>query len=113
MGVPKKGSRGAREEALGVWMSAARGLLETRVTFNEKSKPTEKMFSISVCVCLAHVLAGELCGVAPLPDHTSSILTRTLLMKPALDITFSLAERLVMVDSGCGRGTGRWRVTTC
>lgn len=26
-------------------------------------------------------------------------------MKPALDITFSLAERLLMVDSGCGRET--------
>lgn len=26
-------------------------------------------------------------------------------MKPALDITFSLEERLVMVDSGCGRET--------
>lgn len=28
-------------------------------------------------------------------------------MKPALDITFSLAERLLMVDSGCGRETRR------
>lgn len=27
-------------------------------------------------------------------------------MKPALDITFSLVERLVMVDSGCGLETG-------
>ncbi|TNN43723.1 hypothetical protein EYF80_046068 [Liparis tanakae] len=27
-------------------------------------------------------------------------------MKPALDITFSLLERLVMLDSGCGRETG-------
>lgn len=26
-------------------------------------------------------------------------------MKPALDITFSLAERLLMVESGCGRET--------
>lgn len=53
-----------------------------------------------------HLLAGEDCGVAPLPNHTSSILVKTLLMKPALDMTFSLAERLVMVDSGCGRETG-------
>lgn len=54
----------------------------------------------------ADLLVGEDCGVAPLPNHTSSILVKTLLMKPALDITFSLAERLVMVDSGCGRETG-------
>lgn len=53
----------------------------------------------------AHLLEGEDCGVAPLPSHTSSILFKTLLMKPALDITFSLAERLLMVDSGCGRET--------
>lgn len=53
----------------------------------------------------AHLLPGEDCGEAPLPNHTSSILDRTLLMKPALDITFSLTERLVMVDSGCGRET--------
>lgn len=51
-----------------------------------------------------HLLAGEDCGDAPLPNHTSSILTNTLLMKPALEITLSL-ERLVMVDSGCGRET--------
>lgn len=58
----------------------------------------------------AHLLEGEDCGVAPLPSHTSSILFKTLLMKPALDITFSLAERLLMVDSGCGRETRKKNV---
>lgn len=57
-------------------------------------------------VFYAYFLAGEDCGVAPLPNHTSSILVRTLLINPALDITLSLAERLVIVDSGCGRETG-------
>lgn len=58
----------------------------------------------------AYLLTGEDIGVATLPNHTSSILVRTLLMKPALDITFSLAQRLVMVDSGCGRETGAQKV---
>lgn len=55
----------------------------------------------------AHLLEGEDWGEPPLPSHTSSILFKTLLMKPALDITLSLAERLLMVDSGSGRETRR------
>lgn len=39
------------------------------------------------------------------PTHTSSIFDRTLLMNAALVSTLSLADRLAMVDSGCGRDT--------
>lgn len=37
-----------------------------------------------------------------LPAHTSSIFERTLLIKAALVITFSEAERLATVDRGWG-----------
>jgi len=37
-----------------------------------------------------------------LPTHTSSIFDRTLLIKVALVITFSEAERLATVDRGWG-----------
>lgn len=102
MGVPRKGS-GRAMEGLGVWTSTAWGLETTN-----SNKSDVNYFQILIFFkkwFSADLLAGEDCGVAPVPNQTSSILSRTLLIKPALDITFSLAERLVMVDSGCGLET--------
>lgn len=48
---------------------------------------------------------GEDWGVGFPPTHTSSIFDMTLWMNAALVSTFSLADRLAMVDSGCGRDT--------
>lgn len=49
-----------------------------------------------------YLLKGDDSGVVFLPTHTSSIFERTLLIKAALVITFSVAERLATVDRGCG-----------
>ena len=105
IGVPRNGSGRAKEEGFGLWTSVDLGLAEKKLKRVRNLSNKSKLIKTISIFFSAHLLAGEDCGVAPLPNQTSSILVRRLLMKPALDITLSLAERLVMVDSGCGRET--------
>lgn len=94
---------GSEFQLLWGWQKLKKGFKKnSKINLNNKHNSLQD----ASLIFNAHLLAGEDCGVAPFPNHTSSILVRTLLMNPALDITFSLVERLVMVDSGCGRDTG-------
>lgn len=106
IGVPRKGSGTDREDDLGLGTSALTGLEGANGRSLRKKNQIEILKASKLDIQMyAHLLAGEDCGVPSLPIHTSFILVKTLLISPALDITFSLAERLVIVDSGCGRET--------
>ncbi len=123
MGVPTKASCLFGEDGcrLGTCISDSLGLHRTSTGKKNKRfkigfKKKHLYIEAGENYLVQYLLKGDESGVVFLPTHTSSIFERTLLIKAALVITFSEAERLATVDRGWGLLTkweksSNWRLS--